>query len=312
MLGPPYTSRVIDLGCDREGPVRATLVRRLAGTTTPADAAVLYLHGFVDYFFQRHLGDFYCGQGIDFYALDLRKYGRSLMRHQTPCHCDDLGEYYPEIDEAIRLLRQADGHTRVLLNGHSMGGLLSVLWADDRRQANLVDAIVLNSPFLDLDGPWIARRLVAGLAAGIGRVAPTARVAAGLNAVYGRSISREHDGDWAYDLGWKPLAGFPVRAGWIRAIRAGQRRVRSGLPIEIPILVATSTSSRLSSRWSDAARSADTVLDVATMARWAPSLGRQVTLARVEGGMHDLTLSEASARRQFFDLLTKWISVHFA
>ena len=63
----------------------ATLVRRRADA--PTRRAVLYLHGFVDYFFQTHLAEFFTDRGFDFYALDLRKYGRSLLPHQTPNFC---------------------------------------------------------------------------------------------------------------------------------------------------------------------------------------------------------------------------------
>ena len=41
---------------------------------------------------------------------------------------------------------------------------------------------------------------------------------------------------------------------------------------------------------------ADAVLDVAHMAKWAPRLGRHVTLVRIGGGLHDLTLSAEPAR----------------
>ncbi|NUT07326.1 MAG: alpha/beta hydrolase, partial [Hamadaea sp.] len=100
MLGAPYERHIIDLPSDDEGPVVATLVRRRANQSTKR--AVLYLHGFCDYFFQTHLADFFTDRGWDFYALDLRKYGRSLLGHQTPNFVRSLTEYFPEIDEAIR------------------------------------------------------------------------------------------------------------------------------------------------------------------------------------------------------------------
>ena len=38
-------------------------------------------------------------------------------------------------------------------------------------------------------------------------------------------------------LPWKPLVAYPITAGWLRAIRAGHRRVRQGLALAVPILV---------------------------------------------------------------------------
>ena len=54
---------------------------------------MLYLHGFNDYFFQTHLADAWLEAGFDFYALDLRKYGRSLGEHQTPNYITSLEAY---------------------------------------------------------------------------------------------------------------------------------------------------------------------------------------------------------------------------
>ncbi|PZM92891.1 MAG: lysophospholipase, partial [Actinobacteria bacterium] len=98
ILGEPFERETIDLGRDDEGPVVATLVRRRADTAT--DRAVLYVHGFCDYFFQRHLAEHFAARGWHFYALDLRKYGRSLLPHQTPNFCRDISDYYPELDTA--------------------------------------------------------------------------------------------------------------------------------------------------------------------------------------------------------------------
>src|SRR5690554_7693600 len=80
LLGPEYTAREIPLRPDSEGEVVATLVSRRAAE--PTTRAVLYVHGYVDYFFQDHLAQFWVDEGYDFYALDLRKYGRSLRAHQ--------------------------------------------------------------------------------------------------------------------------------------------------------------------------------------------------------------------------------------
>ena len=310
LLGPPYQRHVIELADDAEGPVTATLVRRLAGPAGPGRAAVLYVHGFIDYFFQTHLADFYVERGIDFYAIDLRKYGRSLADHQTPNHCAAIADYYPELDEAARLIRSVDGHDRLLVNGHSTGGLIAALWANDRRADGVVDGLFLNSPFLDLPGPWLMRRPGVALVSGLARYAPELRLPFAVSEVYGRSIHHDLDGTWPYDLTWKPLTGFPVRTSWLRAIRQGQLRVRSGLDLTIPVLVAASTAS-YTGRWSPAAQRSDTVLDVVAIARWSATLGRCVTLIRVDGGLHDLTLSPPPVRDRLFADVGHWLTGYF-
>jgi len=309
VLGAPYTRRDLSLGEDEEGPVSATLVTRRADR--PTGAAVLYVHGFVDYFFQTHLADFFVALGIDFYALDLRKHGRSLQPHHTPNFCRDIREYYDELDEAVRIIREDDGHDRLLVNGHSTGGLITALWAHDRRADRPADAMFLNSPFLDLNAPAAVRRLVTPVAVRIGAIRPRTDLMLGLNEVYSRSIHREQDGEWDFDLTWKPLKPFPVRAGWLRAIRQGHERVHDGLDIDVPILVACSMASYKRARWGDEARAADSVLDVDQIARWTPALGRHTTLVRIEGGLHDLTLSPPPVRERLFDAVRQWMSAYF-
>ncbi len=56
MLGPGYEAVELPLGRDSEGEVVATLVSRRRAE--PTRRAVLYVHGFVAYFFQTHLADF--------------------------------------------------------------------------------------------------------------------------------------------------------------------------------------------------------------------------------------------------------------
>src|SRR5437870_3865316 len=68
ILGTPYESVELPLAPDEEGAVSATLVRRLVPGSR---RAVLYVHGYVDYFFQTHLADHFVEAGFSFYALDL-------------------------------------------------------------------------------------------------------------------------------------------------------------------------------------------------------------------------------------------------
>jgi alpha-beta hydrolase superfamily lysophospholipase len=306
VLGLPYERHTIDLGTDDEGPVVATLVRRRA--ETPSRRAVLYVHGFVDYFFQTHLADFFVERGWDFYALDLRKYGRSLLPHQTPNFCRSMSEYFPELDESARIIRQADGHDQMLVVAHSTGGLTTSLWSHARQGQGLVDGLLLNSPFFDFNTSWMMRRpVVSAIVATAGRRDPYRKIPVPTPGIYGESLHTAHRGEWTYDLAWKPILGFPVRAGWLAAIRRGQERLRRGLAIDVPIMVACSTRTFRGKAWNDDTTLADAVLDVEHIVKYAPRLGPRVTIARFDGGMHDLTLSGKDVRAELFREVARWV-----
>lgn len=308
ILGLPYERHTIDLGTDEEGPVVATLVRRKA--PQPTSRAVLYVHGFNDYFFQSHLADYYIERGFDFYAVDLRKYGRSLLPHQTPNFVHRISDYYPELDEAARLIRDGDGHNQLLVNAHSTGGLITALWTHHARDTNLVDGMFLNSPFFEFNVTRLARQALGPLFAAVTRVRPYARVRGSVSGVYGHSIHADHYGEWKFDKTWKPIIGFTPRAAWVSAIRTAQARLHAGLNIAVPVLVACSMRSYKRAIWSDEARSADSVLDVEHIARWAPSLGQHVTVVRIEGGLHDLALSAPPVRERMFAELDRWLGAY--
>ncbi|GIE81536.1 alpha/beta hydrolase [Actinoplanes philippinensis] len=305
VLGWPYERHTIELGSDDEGPVVATLVRRRA--ETPSRRAVLHVHGFVDYFFQTHMADFFVERGWDFYALDLRKYGRSLLPHQTPNFARSLTDYFPELDEAVRVIREDDGHDQLLVTGHSTGGLITSLWAHARRDQGKVDGLFLNSPFFDFNLPWLLRRPLMSLVLAVNGRSPYKKMPVASLGLYGKSLHSDHHGEWTYDLAWKPILGFPVTMGWLEAIRRGQRKLRSGLAIDVPVLVACSTRTFRGRDWHEDVRVTDSVLDVGHIVRWAPGLGSRVTIAQFDGGMHDLTLSGKDVRAEVFRELGRWV-----
>ncbi|MFF1871435.1 alpha/beta hydrolase [Streptomyces sp. CB03911] len=308
ILGAPYEAAELPLRADEEGAVHATLVRRLVPGSRQA---VLYLHGYTDYFFQTHLAEHFTAAGFSFYALDLRKYGRSLRPHQSPNFVRDLAAYDEEIDEAVRVIRDLDGHTRLLVNGHSTGGLVAALWASRRAGRGLVDGLFLNSPFLSLPTAPAIRAIGAPAIEALGRLAATRKLPAPLNPHYVHSLHRDHRGDWDFDLTLKPAAGFPLYAGWLAAIQRGQREVRRGLRIDCPVLLMASTASTVTSKWDPALLRTDAILRADDIAALAPRLGRHVTTVRIDGGMHDLVLSGDEARAQVFAELDRWTEAYF-
>ena len=305
VLGEPYLAETIPLPPDDEGEVVATLVRRTAAG--PTTKAVLHLHGFADYFFQTGYADWWAERGYDFYALDLRKYGRSLLPHQTPNYITDLRDYYPEIDAAWQRVTERDGHTDVVISAHSTGGLVVGLWADDRRPAQLVGA-VMNSPWLDLQGSALLRVVGTPILKQVGSRQPKREIRRHVTGLYTRSLHRDHEGEWDFNLLWKPIESFTVYAGWLRAVREGHARQHRGLELNCPVLVLSSGRSALPEEMGEEVHGTDIVLDVAQIRRWATAYGRHVTYLAVEGARHDVVLSREEPRRAAYDAISTWMT----
>jgi alpha-beta hydrolase superfamily lysophospholipase len=305
-LGAPYHAETLELEPDAEGEVVATLVSRRS--EQPVGRAVLHVHGFADYFFQTPAADFWVERGYDFYALDLRKYGRSLRPHQTPNFVTDLAHYYEELDRAWELITARDSHDHVVVSAHSTGGLVVPLWADDRKPG--VAGLVLNSPWLDLHGNFLVR--TAGTAAidQVGARRPYLAIPRNVSGLYGQSLHRDHQGEWDFNLAWKPIESWPVYAGWLRAIRRGHARVHRGVDAGAPVLVLTSAASSSPREWTDDVLQHDIVLDVEQIRRWAHKLGAHVTLVRVPGALHDVTLSAEPVRKRAFTELDRWLAAY--
>jgi alpha-beta hydrolase superfamily lysophospholipase len=306
VLGEPYVVETFALPDDDEGAVVATLVSRAA--ERPTRRAVLHVHGFADYFFQTPAADYWTARGYDFYALDLRKYGRSLREHQTPNFVTDLTAYYEELDEAYSRIVDRDGHDHVVVSAHSTGGLITPLWVHDRQPA--VAALVLNSPWLDLQGSLLLRTAGTKAIDQIGARRPYLAIPRDVSGFYARSLHREHDGEWEFDLAWKPLTSWPVYAGWLRAVRRGHARAHRGLDLSAPVLVLTSAASGHPKEYDESVSSTDIVLDVELIRKWAHKLAGHVTVVRVDGAMHDVTMSREPARSRAFDEITRWLDAY--
>ncbi len=285
----------------------ATLVRRTGEAPGDRRPAVLYLHGWNDYFFQTHLGDAFDGLGYAFYALDLRRYGRSQRLGQLPGFVTDLSDYFTEMDAAAEVISEA--HDGLLVMGHSTGGLVAALWTAERPQR--VDALVLNSPWLDLQGSALVRTLATPVVEALGSRTPTSvlRLQPDLG-FYARVLHVEHGGEWDYDTDLKASPSPPIRVGWLRAILAGHQKVAAGLGIEVPVLVLASSSTDFSRKWHEGLRSADTVLDVEQIALRAVRLGQHVTLVRIPGGLHDLMLSPPPVRASVLETTARWVRAY--
>ena len=314
---PGYWQWTIPLGpdLDGEGDLVATLVRR--GVDTAAEHAVLAVHGYTDYFFHTELADHFAERGFTFYALDLRKCGRSRRADQTPHFTSNLAHYDDELDHALALIRQ-QAHGGVVIYGHSVGGLIVALWLDRVRRHGAigrsgVTGLVLNSPFLDLHGPAILRHgLTSATIAALSRMRSKGVARASGSGGYGSSLHRDYHGEFEYNLQWKPLGGFPVTFGWLHAVRRGQARLHRGLDVGVPNLILRSDHTVAETAGPVALQRGDAVLDVNQIARWAGCIGNRTTIVPVPDAKHDVFLSLSQPRQLAYRQLNHWLDEHLS
>lgn len=314
ILGEGYEQTTLDLGPDPdgEGDVAAVVVRRTAPTAV--EGAVLYVHGFSDYFFQTDLADFMAERGQAFYALDHRKSGRARRPGQTAHYVSDLALYDDELDRALAIIAAEHPAAPVTVVAHSTGGLIVPLWLDRRRSAGRiapVAALVLNSPWFDLQGSAMMRGPITQVMRGLARVAPQ-RVVAPLSDLYGSSVHVSGTGEWDYDTVLKPVSGFPVTAGWLNAVRRGHARLHLGLDVGVPSLVLRSDKTWYAKTHTEASDRADVVLDVRQIARWAGCLGGRTSVVPITDARHDVFLSLPDVRAEAYRELSHWLDETFA
>lgn len=115
VLGPDFEQLTLELPAGKP----ATLVRYVGDVpqwpvSSLANADVLYVHGWSDYFFQRELAEFWHRAGARFYALDLHNYGRSLRPGQVPGQVSALTEYDDDIAAALQAMGRSGVPEQVL------------------------------------------------------------------------------------------------------------------------------------------------------------------------------------------------------
>lgn len=304
VLGEPYLRRSIQMPDDYEGKVICTLIKK--PQLPNVKQAILYIHGYNDYFFQKQLGDSINTHGYNFYAIDLRKYGRSILPKQDPFFCKSLKEYFADIDTALAIIRK-EGNDKILLMAHSTGGLIAPYYLQSKKESP-VDGLILNSPFLDWNFGWFMEDIVLPTVAFIGKFFPYLTVQGQGDASYAHSLLKQFKGEWEYNTNWKMINGHPKKAGWIRAIQEAQQSIQKGANLKCPVLILSSDKSFPETKeWNNEYLSSDIVLNVNDIQKYGQRLGDYVTRDTIPNGIHDLILSKKEPRVQTYQTVFNWL-----
>ena len=306
ILGNGFQQHTFVMPDDYHGRVVSTLVRKLAPDTS--HRAVLYVHGYNDYFFQEEMAHRFIDWGYNFYAIDLRKYGRSLLPEQREYEVRDMSEYYADIDSALSVIKN-EGNDYIVLMGHSTGGLTTSLYCHARRDNLPVDALILNSPFFEWNFNALYRNVLIPTVAFIGRLFPDGGLPDATKfSPYAMSLLKAYHGEWEFNTDWKRSMARGERFGWIRAIDKGHDIVHNMTDMPCPVLLMHSAKTIKGDTWTPDYQRGDAVLDVEHIAHYGSRIGSNVTEVTIEDGLHDLVLSRQDVREQVYCEIYNWLS----
>lgn len=216
--------------------------------------ALLYIHGWNDYFFQTHLARVISALGGAFYAIDLHRYGRSWQEGQAFGYMRDVREYDLDIASALTVIRSEHPGLPLALMGHSTGGLIATHWAG--RHPGVINALLLNSPWLANDvfsGPLGEASQTGALLAA--STVPMVRLPRGMDVNYGISLDGWDEAlsgplpkrlepfitdpsvaGWGFNPLWRLIPTAPIRLGWVGAVARAHTDISRGLTLDMPTL----------------------------------------------------------------------------
>ena len=303
-----YESRFVNQGKAFDGPCRSTIIR-LKGKNN-SKKAFLYVHGFNDYFFQSEMGFRYVDSGFNFYAVDLRRYGRSRLPWQYPFNIRDQKEYFEDIDSALSQIKK-DGNTDITLGGHSTGGLTVILYAAEKGDEIGVDRVVTNSPFLAWNFSPFMQKIAIPFVSSIGGIFKNSKIDQSKCDGYAYSLLKQYHGFWTYNTNWKMIYSPPVTMSWVRAISKAQASVKNKRKkISVPLLVMHSSRKIDGCNWTPEFMTGDAVLDPFAIQKIGVTLGKdlsQTVVCAIDSGIHDLILSEPKPREAAYDSIFRFI-----
>ena len=267
--------------------------------------AILFVHGFNDYFFNYKLILEFLSFGYDVYAITLRRYGSTIKKDDDKLfYTNDLNEYIEDIDNCFPKILEGN-YKNIFLVGHSTGGLTSTLYCHNGKYKDKIKGLILNSPFFDLNDSALMEFILKYIIYYIGVIYPTFKLASS-NDDYYNTTNEETLKRFYFNPKYKLRGSSSIYAGWIKTIVYNQSLIQNKkINLKIPILVLYSDKTIPI----DKMEKGDNILDVKEINKYSDFIGKNVTEYSIKNATHDVFVSEEEPREKaiqlFFEFLVK-------
>ncbi|MHA1665181.1 MAG: lysophospholipase [Candidatus Njordarchaeales archaeon] len=188
---------------------------------------IIGVHGYAEHSGRyHHVGEFLARNGYSLYMMDLRGHGRS---GGIPGYIKNFWQFVDDLDFFVDFIRESTSIDKVFMLGHSMGGLISILYALDR--GDKLKSLIVSGPALGTSVKIsVAQRILLPI---ISRVQPKYRVPITINP-----NELTHDSAIANEYSRDPLV---FKKGTIRLLmemlKAMSFAQQNAQKLRVPILI---------------------------------------------------------------------------
>ncbi len=250
------------------------------------EGVLVFVHGLAEHS-GRYLNPVrhFVARGWTCFAFDYRGHGKSPGPR---VHIDSFEEFLNDLAEGHRLARIRYPKQKIFLVGHSQGGLLSLLYAEN--SPDNLDGVIVSSPFLGIHPDSKPSPVVMGASKFISRLTPKMMFSKVANPAY---LSRDPAVEEQYVS--DPLVSHRVSARWATTTAQAQKQALSEASLmTIPTLVMQAGGDRL--------------VDPEATRTWVASApGDLIDYVEWEGYYHELFNEPILERRKVFDTMESWL-----
>ena len=259
---------------------------------------IIYIHGFNDYFYQYHISDYFMENNYDFYSITLNNYGST--KTDKIYYINNFKDYFIDIDNSIEYIKNQKNYNNILLFGHSMGGLLSIIYLDSGFYKDYINGLILNSPFFEFYNEKIMIILIKTIGYILGYFFPKIKLRKENNKPnnYSKAIKKRFYFESKYKL-----STSPVYAGWIKTIIDNQMKIKNKkIKINKPIICLSSDKSNL--KFDD---KSDSILNINDINKYCNFISNNINYIYVKNAIHDIFVSDKETVNNAFYSLEKWL-----
>ena len=275
-------------------------------TDNNKENALIWIHGYNDYYFHFHVGNELLKNGYDVYAITLRNFGKIAKDRRYIHYVKSWNSYFEDINNSLQWITKNKKHKKFVLYGHSTGGLISTIYMNEGKYKNIFNGLILNSPFFDFYGSDLEEFMIKYIFYYIAYIFPTFVASSGSNKIYKVPFYKNMLKRYHFNQNYKLTYPSHVFVSYLQNAAYQQNRIQNNkINISKPILVLHSEKS---TRWPECNDNTDCVLDVNEIKKYSKLIGNNVKLQSLNGAIHDVLLSKDKISKKGIDYVTKFLN----